>query len=80
MFRHFFAFLAPPGYLNRAGFTRRVELLVCGEELEGVDLEERRVEEQLDGGGTLLKAVDYIFNKSITDSLIEFWITYRARR
>ena len=27
---------------------------MCGEELEGVDLEERRVEEQLDGGGPLL--------------------------
>ena len=27
---------------------------MCGKELEGVDLEERRVEEQLDGGGSLL--------------------------
>ena len=39
---------------NSVEITRWVELLVCGEELERVDLEERRVEEELDGGGPLL--------------------------
>ena len=29
--------------------------MVCGEELERVDLEERRVEEELNGGGPLLR-------------------------
>ena len=40
---------------NSVEITRWVELLVCGEELERVDLEERRVEEELNGGGPLLR-------------------------